>query len=51
MEFERQYDEFGGERGVPQGKEECLMRCARWARGVLMVMDSVSKQPGQTGFA
>jgi len=39
MEFERQYDEFGGKRGVPQGKEECLMWCARWARGVLMAME------------
>jgi hypothetical protein len=27
MEFERQYDEFGGKRGAPQGKEECLMSC------------------------
>jgi hypothetical protein len=25
MEFERQYDEFGGKRGAPPGKEECLM--------------------------
>jgi hypothetical protein len=25
MEFERQYDEFGGKSGAPQGKEECLM--------------------------
>jgi hypothetical protein len=27
MEFERQYDEFGGKRGVPPGEEECLMSC------------------------
>jgi len=39
MEIERQYDEFGGRRGAPQGKEECLMSCARWASGVLMVME------------
>jgi len=32
------YDEFGGKRGAPSGKEECLMRSSRWARGVLMVM-------------
>jgi hypothetical protein len=25
MEFEKQYDEFGGKRGAPPGKEECLM--------------------------
>jgi hypothetical protein len=36
MEFERQYDEFGGKRGAPPTKEECLM----WsARGVLMLME------------
>jgi len=47
MEFERQYDEFGGKRGVPSGNEECLMWCARWARGVLMVMeDSRMKMRG-----
>jgi len=39
MEFERQYDEFGGKRGAPQRKKECLMWCARCARGVLMVME------------
>jgi len=39
MENEWQYDEFGGRRGVPAGKEECLMSCARWARGVLIVME------------
>jgi len=27
MEFERQYDEFGGKRGALPGKEECLMSC------------------------
>ena len=32
------YDEFGGKRGAPPGKEECLMRSSRWARGVLMVI-------------
>jgi hypothetical protein len=37
--FERQYDNFGGKRGAPQGKEECMLRCAWWARGVLMVME------------
>jgi len=39
MEFERQYDEFRGKRGLPQGKEKCLMWCARSARGVLMAME------------
>jgi hypothetical protein len=33
------YDEFGGKRGAPPGKEECLMWSSRWARGVLMVME------------
>ena len=27
------YDEFGGKRGAPSGKEECLMWSSRWARG------------------
>jgi hypothetical protein len=27
MEFERQYDEFGGKRVAPPGKGECLMSC------------------------
>jgi len=27
MEFERQYDEFGGKRGAPPGEEECQMSC------------------------
>jgi len=27
MEFERQYDEFGGKRGAPPGEEKCLMSC------------------------
>jgi len=27
MEFESQYDEFGGQRGASPGKEECLMLC------------------------
>jgi hypothetical protein len=36
MEFERQYAEYGGKRGVPLGKEKCLMWSAGWARGVLM---------------
>jgi len=40
MEFERQYDEFGGKRGAPLGKEKCLMSCVRWARAVLMVMQN-----------
>jgi len=39
MEIERQHDGFGGKRGVPPGKEEWLMSCARWARGVLMVIE------------
>jgi hypothetical protein len=39
MEFKRQYDEFGGTRGAPPGKEECLMWSAGWARGVLMLME------------
>jgi len=33
MELETQYDEYGEERGAPPRKEECLMWCARWARG------------------
>ena len=33
------YDEFGGKRGAPPGKEECLMWSSRWARGVLMVIE------------
>ena len=32
------YDEFGGKRGAPSGKDQCLMWSLRWARGVLMVM-------------
>jgi len=52
MEFERQYDEFGGKRGVPQGKAECLMWCVRCARGTLMVMEEcrmklTGAKPGQ----
>jgi len=39
MEFERQYEEFWGRRGVPPGKEEYLMWSAGWAGGVLMVME------------
>jgi len=39
MEFERQYDEFGGNSGAPSGEEECLMRSAGRARGLLMVME------------
>jgi len=27
MEFEKQYDKFGGKRGAPPGKEECLILC------------------------
>jgi len=42
MEFERQYDDCGGKRGAPPGKEECLIWSAGWsagwARGVLMLM-------------
>ena len=33
------YDEFRGKRGVPPGKEECLMWSSRWVRAVLMVME------------
>ena len=33
MEFETQYDEFGGQRGAPPANEECLMWSAGWARG------------------
>jgi len=33
------YDEFGGNRGAPAGKEECLMWISRWPWGVLMVME------------
>jgi len=52
IEFERQYDEFGGKRGAPAGKEECLISCVRWARGVLMVMEEcrmklMGANPGQ----
>jgi len=39
MEFERQYDEFRGKRVVPPGKGNSLMSCARWARGVPIVME------------
>jgi len=39
MEFERQCDQFTQKRGVPPGKEECLMWSAGWARGVMMVME------------
>jgi len=39
IEFQRQYDEFGGKGGAPPGQEECLMYCTRWVRGVLMVME------------
>jgi hypothetical protein len=39
MEFERQYDEFGGKRGVPPGKEGCLMWSAESVRRVLMLME------------
>jgi len=39
MEFEREYDEFGGKRGAPPANEECLMWSAGWARGVLMLME------------
>jgi hypothetical protein len=27
MEFERQYDEFGGQRGAPSGMGKCLILC------------------------
>jgi len=39
MGIERQYNEFGRRRGAPPGKEKCLISCARWARGVLLVME------------
>jgi hypothetical protein len=39
MEIEWQYNEFRGQCAVPPGEEECLMSCARWARGVLMVIE------------
>jgi hypothetical protein len=39
MEFERQQDTFAGKGGAPQGKEECLMWSAGWARAVMMVME------------
>jgi len=39
MEFERQYDEFRGKGVAPPGKEDRLMSCARWAKGVPMVME------------
>jgi len=46
------YDEFGGKRGAPPGKEECLMWSSRWAMGVLMVMEErrmklSGENPGQ----
>jgi hypothetical protein len=39
MEFEWQYDEFGGKHGAPPGQEVRLMWSAGWARGVMMVME------------
>jgi hypothetical protein len=39
MKLERQYDEFRGKRGMPPGKEKCLIWSAGWARGVLMLME------------
>jgi len=52
MEIERQYNELGGRWGVPPGIEEWLMLCARWARGVLTVMEEcrmklMGANPGQ----
>jgi len=52
------YDEFGGKRVAPPGKEKCLMWSPRWARGGLMLiaerrMKLRGKNPGQeapTGF-
>jgi len=46
------YDDFGGKRGAPPGKEECLMWSSRWAMGVLMVMEErrmklSGENPGQ----
>jgi hypothetical protein len=53
MKLERQYDEFVGKRGEPQGKEECLMWSAGCTRGVMMVMEESGMKlgganPGQT---
>jgi len=39
MECERQYDESGGKRGAPPGKEEYLMWSAGRARGLLVLME------------
>jgi len=33
MSLKGKYDEFGGKRGAPPGKEECLMWRFEWARG------------------
>ena len=52
MQFERQYDEFGGKRGAPPGKEECPMWSTGWAKGVMLVMEECGMKlrganPGQ----
>jgi hypothetical protein len=39
MMIQSQYDEFEGKKSAQQGKVQGLMRCARWARGVVMVME------------
>jgi hypothetical protein len=39
MKFASEYDGFEGKRDVPPGIEECQMWSARWARGVVMVME------------
>jgi hypothetical protein len=54
MEFESEYDVFGGKRGAPPANEECLMWCSEWARGVLMLMEEGemklrAAKPGQGG--
>jgi hypothetical protein len=54
MEFEREYDEFGGKRDTPPANEECLMWSAGWTRGVRMLMEEWGMKlrgakPGQGG--
>jgi hypothetical protein len=53
-EFETGDDEFRAKRGAPPGKQEFLMSCAKWARGVPLAMEECRMKlsgasPGQGG--